>query len=135
MSILRQLGLGLLSVAAIKTIAYDLVEIACETDFVARNSDFQEFVKGVAMQIAASHPDYVSREEVPQAVVEKEKDIRKGDLEKFYQESCLVDQPFIKRSEINIQAYLTETVAKLGENIVTRRFTRYELGEDTQPDA
>ncbi|MBI2871479.1 MAG: elongation factor Ts [Candidatus Omnitrophica bacterium] len=126
-----------------------LIEVACETDFVARNSDFQAFVKDVALQVAASRPRYITRQDVPPAVVESEKNIYAsqisgkplavvekivaGKLEKFYQETCLLDQPFIKRPDVNIQAYLVETIARIGENIVIRRFTRYELGEDIRP--
>jgi len=124
-----------------------LVEINCETDFVARNIEFQSFVKDVAMQIAASNPQYISREEVPDGIVSHEKEILKnqtlaegkpekvadkiveGRLEKFFSEICLLDQPFIKDTNKNVKDLLGEFCAKIGENIVIRRFTRYQLGE------
>jgi len=124
-----------------------LVEVNCETDFVARNSDFQTFVKDIAMQIAASSPQYIIREEVPESLLEQEKDIlmtqakqegkpaaaiekiMAGRLEKFYAEVCLLNQPFIRDPKKTIQDLLTELVAKIGENIVIRRFTRFQLGE------
>lgn len=127
-----------------------LVEINCETDFVARTDDFRELVKDVAMQIAASTPLYLSREDVPPDVIEREKDIYRaqvtnkpaqvlekiveGKLEKFYTDTCLVDQIFIKDPEgkKRIKDLLVEKIAKLGENIIIRRFVRYQLGE-TQP--
>lgn len=124
-----------------------LVEINCETDFVARNIEFQSFVKDIAMQIAASNPQYISREDVPDGIVSHEKEILKsqtiaegkpekvadkiveGRLEKFYSEVCLIDQPFIKDPNKSINDLLGEFCAKIGENIVIRRFTRYQLGE------
>ena len=125
-----------------------LLEVNCETDFVARNEEFQAFVKEVAMQIAASQPLYVQREEIPEDVIEREKNIYlaqvkesgkpeaawekivKGKLEKFYQELCLVEQPFIKDPKITIQDLISHKIAKLGENITISRFTRYQLGQD-----
>ena len=125
-----------------------LVEINCETDFVAKTEIFNEFVKDILLQIAALDPKYISREEVQSDVMEKEKDIFKtqaekskkpaavierivkGKIEKYYQETCLVDQTFIKDSNKNIKTLLLETIAKLGENIVIRRFARFKLGED-----
>lgn len=124
-----------------------LVEINCETDFVARNIEFQSFVKDIAMQVAASNPQYISREDVPDGIVSHEKEILKsqtiaegkpekvadkivdGRLEKFYSEVCLLDQPFIKDPNKSIQDLLAEFCTKIGENIVIRRFTRYQLGE------
>jgi len=124
-----------------------LVEINCETDFVARNIEFQSFVKDVAMQVAASNPQYISREDVPDGIVDHEKEILKsqtigegkpekvadkiveGRLEKFFSEVCLLDQPFIKDPNKTIKDLLAEFCAKIGENIVIRRFTRYQLGE------
>lgn len=124
-----------------------LVEINCETDFVARNIEFQSFVKDVAMQVAASNPQYISREDVPDGIVNHEKEILKsqtiaegkpekvadkiveGRLEKFYSEVCLLDQPFIKDPKLSVKDLLGEFCAKIGENIVIRRFTRYQLGE------
>ncbi len=124
-----------------------LVEVNCETDFVARNDEFQAFVKDVALQIAAANPVYVKREDVPAEVVAKEKEIYEGQakelgkppaawpkiiegkLEKFYQESCLLEQAFIKEPSVTIKDLLTQKVAKIGENLVVRRFTRYQLGQ------
>ncbi|MFH1683803.1 MAG: translation elongation factor Ts, partial [Candidatus Margulisiibacteriota bacterium] len=124
-----------------------LVEVNCESDFVAKNDDFKQFIKDVAMQIAASSPQYINREEVPEDVLEKEKKILMeqakesgkpaqaiekivaGRVEKFYSEFCLLDQPFIKEPKKTINDLLAELVAKIGENIVVRRFTRYQLGE------
>ncbi len=124
-----------------------LVEINCETDFVARTDDFQGFAKDIAMQIAAAKPLVVSRDEVDQALIDREMEIYRdqareqgkpehviekmisGKMEKFYQESVLLEQPFVKDSEKTIEDYLKETIAKLGENMVIRRFVRFELGE------
>ena len=123
-----------------------LVEINCETDFVARNEEFKRFAKDISMQIAATKPRYIKREDVPQEVLEKEKEILmepikkkpkgaldkilSGKLEKFYEEACLLDQPFVKDPKIKIKELLQSFIAKIGENIVIRRFTRYQLGED-----
>lgn len=124
-----------------------LVEVNIETDFAAKNEDFKAFVKDIAMQIAASRPEYVRREEVPAEVVEKEKEILRaqalnegkpekivekmveGRIEKFYKEVCLLDQPFIKDPDKTISQLLTEMIAKIGENISIRRFARFERGE------
>ena len=123
-----------------------MIEVNCETDFVARTDDFKELVKDLAMQIAAANPGYVSREEVPQDVIEREKDIYRaqvtnkppqvvekiveGKLEKFFSDTCLVDQVFVKDPDKKIKDVVTEKVAKVGENIVVRRFVRYQLGEN-----
>ncbi len=125
-----------------------LVEINCETDFVARNEEFQELVKDVALQIAAANPSYVKREHVPSEQVEREKAIYlaqakelgkpeaaidkivQGKLEKFYQENCLLEQSFIKDPNVSITEILTQKIAKLGENISIARFTRYQLGQE-----
>ena len=123
-----------------------LVEVNCETDFVARNEDFKKFVKDLSMHIAASKPQYVKREDVPIDVLEKEKEILiapmknkpkaaldkilQGKLEKFYEESCLLDQPFVRDPKKKVKELLQELIAKIGENIVIRRFTRYQLGEE-----
>jgi len=123
-----------------------LLETNCETDFVARNEEFKQFVKDVCMQIAASSPAYVSREEVPKSMIEKEKGIFKdqvkgkpkkvvdkiiqGKLDKFYSEICLLDQPFIKDQDISIKECLATLIGKIGENIIIRRFVRFQLGED-----
>lgn len=125
-----------------------LVEVNCETDFVARNEEFQELVKDVALQIAAANPSYVKREQVPSEQVEREKAIYlgqakelgkpeaaidkivQGKLEKFYQENCLLEQSFIKDPNVSITEILTQKIAKLGENISIARFTRYQLGQE-----
>jgi len=123
-----------------------LVEINCETDFVARNEEFKRFTKDISMQIAASKPRYVKREDVPSEVLEKEKEILaaplknkpkealdkilSGKLEKFYEETCLLEQPFVKDPKTKIKDVLNALIAKIGENIVIRRFTRYQLGEE-----
>lgn len=124
-----------------------LVEVNSETDFVAKNEEFKQFVKDVAMHIAAIGPKYVCREEVPASVVEAEKEALKaqalnegkpeavvekmveGRLNKFYSEICLLDQPFVKDSDKTVGELLTELIAKIGENIVIRRFARFERGE------
>ena len=123
-----------------------LVEINCETDFVARTAEFQAFCHDVAMQIAAASPSWVSRSDVPKEVLAEQKDairaemagenkpehvmerIMEGKLVKFYQENCLLDQAFIKDDEKTIQQLLTGTIAKLGENIVIKRFARFQIG-------
>jgi elongation factor Ts len=125
-----------------------LVEVNCETDFVARNEEFQAFVKEVALQIAASHPLFIQREDIPQDLIEREKNIYlaqmkesgkpetawekiiKGKLEKYYQEQCLLEQAFIKDPSISIKDLLSQKIAKLGENLTISRFTRYQLGQD-----
>ena len=124
-----------------------LVEINCETDFVARTDGFREFVKDIAQQIAAANPTYVKREEVPASVLAAEQEIYKaqvkdkpaaavekitaGKLEKFYSIVCLIEQPFIKNPDIVIKDHITQKIAQLGENIVLRRFVRWQLGEET----
>lgn len=123
-----------------------LLEINCETDFVARNEDFKKFLKEIAMQVAAANPKYVKRKDIPGKVLEKEKEILAatvknkpkqavekilaGKLEKFYEEACLMDQPFIKDPKIKIKDLLHSLITRIGENIVIRRFTRYQLGEE-----
>jgi elongation factor Ts len=125
-----------------------LVEVNCETDFVGKNGDFQQFVKDVCMQIAASSPRYVAREEVPAEDVAKEKEILgaqiaeqgkkpanvvekivEGKINKYFQDICLLEQPFVKEPAKTIQDVLNELVAKIGEKIVVRRFVRFQLGE------
>ena len=124
-----------------------LVEVNCETDFVARTEGFQSLVKDVAMQIAAASPLYVRREDVPPEVVAKEMEIARaqareqkkpdaiiekiatGKVDKFYKEVCLMEQPFVKDDKKTIQEVVTEAVAKIGENIQIRRFARFVLGE------
>lgn len=124
-----------------------LVEVNCETDFVAKNEGFQTFVKDIAMHIAAAAPQCVRREEVQEAVIEREKEIYRakaresgkpeniiekiieGQVNKFYAEICLIEQPFVKDPDKTIQTYLNETIATIGENISIRRFSRFVLGE------
>lgn len=123
-----------------------LVEVNCESDFVARNDDFKAFVKDIAMQIAASSPLYLSREDVPADAIKKETEIIKaqikdkpaaavekiteGKLNKFYEDICLMEQPFIKDTNLKVKDVLTSMIAKIGENIVIKRFVRYLLGEE-----
>jgi elongation factor Ts len=124
-----------------------LVEVNCETDFVAKTDDFKELVKDIAMQIAAMSPLYVKREDIPKEVIEKEKEVYRdealksgkpqnvidkivqGRLEKFYKEVCLLEQMFIKDDKITVKDLVMQKIAKLGENIVVKRFIRYKLGE------
>jgi elongation factor Ts len=124
-----------------------LVEINCETDFVARTDDFKEFAHDVAMQVAATNPEYVNPDDIPENVLDKEKSFYReeldgqkkpaemvekiiaGKLEKYYEGVCLTRQPFVKDSDKTINQLTTELIAKLGENIVIRRFSRMELGE------
>lgn len=101
-----------------------LLEVDCESDFVARNSDFCVFTKDIAMQIAACGPVYLKREDVPSEIAAQEKD-----KETFYRTNCLMDQPFVKDPAITIKDYLGSIIGKMGENIVVRRFTRYKVGE------
>ncbi|HOX54450.1 MAG: translation elongation factor Ts [Candidatus Omnitrophica bacterium] len=101
-----------------------LLEVNCETDFVARNEDFCRFTKDVAMQIAAAEPKYLKKEDVSK---EDLKDVK--DKEDFYKKNCLMDQVFIKDPSLTVKDYLASLVAKIGENIIVRRFTRYKLGE------
>ena len=123
-----------------------LVDVNCESDFVARNEDFKTFTKELAMQIAASNPLYVKREDIPQEVIKRETDIIKaqvtakpdgavqkiveGKLAKFYEETCLLEQPFIKDTNLKVKDILTSMIAKIGENIIIRRFVRYQAGEE-----
>ncbi len=127
-----------------------LVEINCETDFVAKNSDFQKLVHDIAMHVAAANPKYVSREDVEPEVLEHEKQILinqainegkkpeiaekivAGRLEKFITEICLLEQPFIKEPDITVGKLVKQTIAQFGENISVRRFTRFEMGEGLQ---
>ncbi len=124
-----------------------LVEVNCETDFVANTKEFQEFARDVAMQITASNPTYVRREDVPAEAIAREKEIYKkqalesgkpekiiekiaeGKLEKFYQEVCLVEQSYIKNPDITINALMEELIVKMGEKILINRFARFQLGE------
>jgi elongation factor Ts len=124
-----------------------LVEVNCETDFVAKTGDFQTFVKNIAMHIAAANPQYIRREEIPEEVLEKERDIYRtqaleagkpakiidkiieGKMERFYSEVCLLEQTYIKDSDLTVKELLEALIAKIGENISIRRFVRFQLGE------
>ncbi|MDQ8184176.1 translation elongation factor Ts [Pelagicoccus sp. SDUM812002] len=123
-----------------------LIEVNCETDFVAKNDDFKTFVKDVSLHIAALNPVCVSREEVPADLVEKEREVAasqaegkpaaavqkiiEGKLNKYYSTVCLLDQPFVKDDSKTVQDVLTEQISKLGENMKIRRFVRYQIGEE-----
>lgn len=124
-----------------------MVEINCETDFVANTKEFQEFAKDIAMQITASNPLYVKREDIPSEEIEKEKNIYRkqalesgkpekivdkiaeGKLEKFYQEVCLIEQSYIKNPDMTVKELLEELIVKMGEKILINRFMRFQLGE------
>ncbi len=124
-----------------------LVEINCETDFVAKNDDFKEFTKNMAMHIAATNPVGISPEDVPQTIIEREKDIYRaqaremgkpekmidkiaeGKLNKFYKDSCLLLQPYVRDPSVSIQDVLNDLIAKIGENITINRFSRLQIGE------
>lgn len=124
-----------------------LIEVNCETDFVARNDEFKSFVNDLALQVAAAKPSFVKREDIPKDLIEKERAIYEaqakemgkppgawpkiveGKLEKFYQENCLMEQAFIKDPAVTIKDLLAQKIAKIGENMNIRRFTRYQLGE------
>jgi len=126
-----------------------LVEVNCETDFVARTEEFRRFVHEVAMQIAAMNPTYISRDQVPAEALEREKEILRvqaeaegkpphvaekivqGRLEKFFQQACLLDQPYIRDGQITVGDLLKQLIARVGENVVIRRFARFELGESS----
>ena len=124
-----------------------LVEVNCETDFVARTEDFQTFVKNIAMHVAAANPQYIRREEVPPHVLEKERDIYRsqarelgkpekviekivdGKVERFFSEVCLLEQTYIKDTDVTVKEVLDSMIVKIGENISIRRFARFQLGE------
>lgn len=130
-----------------------LVEVNCESDFVARTDDFQELVKDLAMQIAAADPQFIRREDVTQAALDKEKDIQRarainegkpekmaekiveGRMNKYYEEVCLYEQPFIKDNTITIHDVIKQKIAKLGENISVSRFVRFKVGDTAGPEA
>jgi len=123
-----------------------MVEVNCESDFVTRNDDFKSFVKDIAMQIAASSPLYLNKADVPAASIAKETEIIKaqikdkpvaamekiteGKLNKFFEDACLLEQPFIKDTNLKVKDILTSMIAKIGENIVIKRFVRWNLGEE-----
>lgn len=124
-----------------------MVEVNCETDFVAKTPEFHAFVRDIAMHIAAANPTYLNREEVPAEILDKEREILRaqalnegkpekivdrmveGRVEKYYKEVCLLEQPFVKNPDVTIQQMITEKIAKIGEKITVRRFTRYKMGE------
>jgi elongation factor Ts len=128
-----------------------LVEVDCETDFVAKNENFRSFVKDITLHIAAAHPLYVGREDVPSNLIEAEREIYKaqvkgkpanvtekivdGKLDKFYSTVCLLEQGFIKNPDVTIKDLLSTKIAELGENIIIRRFTRYLVGEPLAAEA
>jgi elongation factor Ts len=125
-----------------------LVEVNCETDFVAKAADFVEFVKNIAMHIAASNPLYLKREFIPEEVIEKEREIYKsqalnsgkpekiidrivdGKIEKYFCDVCLLEQPYVKEPELSVKELVDTLIAKMGENISIRRFSRYQLSEN-----
>lgn len=124
-----------------------LVEVNCETDFVARNDEFREFVRNICLQVAASNPQYLDRDDVSPDEVEKEREILRGQalregkpeqvierivegrIAKYYQENCLLEQPYVRDPDLSVRDLLAELIAKIGENIVIRRFARFAVGE------
>ena len=124
-----------------------LIEVNCETDFVARTEDFQSLVKDLAMHVAATNPQFVKREDVPSDVLDREKEVYRGQLremkkpeammdkiiegkmDKFFSDICLIEQAFVKDPDVKVQSLLTDKIAKLGENITVKRFARFELGQ------
>jgi len=158
LTVLRQKGLASASKKAGRTASEGLVgayihmdrigvllEMNCETDFVARTDDFRNLLKDIAMHVAATNPMYVSREDIPLSVIESEREIYssqvtgkppqvvekivEGKLEKFFSETCLLDQVFIKDEKLKVKDLVVEKIAKLGENIVVKRFARFQVGE------
>ena len=129
-----------------------MVEVNCETDFVGNTDEFRQLAYDIAMQIAAANPDYLSREDVPEEELTREREILKaqaleegkpekviekileGRIEKYYKEHCLLEQPFIKDADKTVQQLIHEKVARVGENIAVRRFSRYELGEGIEKE-
>ncbi|NLA27402.1 MAG: translation elongation factor Ts [Firmicutes bacterium] len=125
-----------------------LVEVNCETDFVARNEQFREFTRNICLQVAASNPQYIEKAHVPGEVLEKERAVLRGQalregkpekiverivegrISKYYQENCLLEQPFVKDPDQSVQDLLNELIARIGENIVIRRFSRFAVGEE-----
>lgn len=130
-----------------------LIEVNCETDFVAKTPDFQNLVKDLAMQVAAANPRFTTREDVPESVKQAEMEIYRaqaaqsgkpaavvekitqGKLEKFFADACLVEQAFIKESERTVGQLITDAIARLGENVVVRRFSRFQVGEQTEAES
>ncbi len=129
-----------------------LVEVNCETDFVARNDEFRSFVRNLCLQVAATNPAYLSKDDVEEEVLERERQVIRnqalndgkpekvvdmiveGRLAKYYSENCLLEQAFVKDEEITISELLTNLIAKIGENIVVRRYCRFEIGEYTDAE-
>ncbi len=129
-----------------------LVEVNCETDFVARNEEFKDFVHSICLQIAATNPGYLTKEDVPEEILDNEKQIIKaqainegkpekvvdkiveGRLEKYYREKCLLEQTYVKDEDMAIKDLLNDLIAKIGENILIRRFSRFEIGEMAETD-
>jgi len=129
-----------------------MVEVNCETDFVARNDEFKAFVRDICLHVAATNPAYLNKEDVPQDALEGEKEILRnqalregkpekivdkivqGRVEKFYQENCLMEQAFVKDPDITINGLLQQMIAKIGENMLIRRYVRFELGESLGDD-
>jgi len=123
-----------------------MLEVNCETDFVARNNEFKQLTKDLAMQVAAANPVYVSREEIPKEILEKEREIFasqikdkpdnvvekivEGKITKYFSETCLLEQPFIKDPDKKVNELVASAIATLGENIVIKRFKRFEVGEE-----
>jgi elongation factor Ts len=130
-----------------------LVEVNCETDFVAKTNDFKQLAYDIAMQVAASNPEFLNREKVPQEVIDREKEVLKaqaleegkpekviekmveGRVEKFFKERCLLEQAFIKDLDKSVQELINENIARMGENITIRRFARYEVGEGIEKES
>ena len=130
-----------------------MVEVNCETDFVARNEEFKNFSKEIAMQIAAASPSYISREDVPEEALEKEREILRaqvrdsgrpenvverivqGKIDKFFEEVCLLEQPYIRDPKLKVRDLVSSAISKLGENIAIRRFARYQVGEPLEDNA
>ncbi len=129
-----------------------LVEVNCETDFVAKTDEFKQLAYDIAMQVAASNPEYLDREDIPEEIIAREKEVLRaqaleegkperivekmitGRIEKFYEEKCLLEQEFIKDTDKTVQELIHENVAKIGENITIRRFARYEVGEGIEKE-
>ncbi len=130
-----------------------LVEVNCETDFVARNDEFREFVRNICLQVAATNPTYLTKDQVPENILDKERQIIKaqalndgkpekvidkiveGRIEKFYSENCLMNQTFVKDEDLTVGELLTHLMAKIGENIIIRRFSRFEIGENVENES
>lgn len=130
-----------------------LVEVNCETDFVARNDEFRDFVRNICLQVAATNPAYLNKEDVPENILDKERQIIRtqalndgkpekvidkiveGRLEKYYSDNCLLEQTYVKDEDLTIKELLTNMIARIGENIVVRRYSRFEIGENPDSDS